>query len=99
MQSIFGYSLLLSFITIPESIPKTVRSINLINVLLTSFMRMLKNNLGYPRVGTHRELKKACEQYWAGKINRDELFNVARNLRKENWKTQQDAGIDLIPCN
>lgn len=60
---------------------------------------MLKNNLGYPRVGTHRELKKACEQFWAGKINRDELFNVARNLRKENWKTQQDAGIDLIPCN
>jgi len=65
----------------------------------TSFMRMLKNNLGYPRVGTHRELKKACEQYWAGKINKDELYNVARQIRKENWQTQQNAGIDLIPCN
>src|ERR1700743_3057813 len=64
-----------------------------------SFMRMLKNNLGYPRVGTHRELKKACEQYWAGKIGREELFSVARKLRKEHWKLQQYAGIDLIPCN
>jgi 5-methyltetrahydropteroyltriglutamate--homocysteine methyltransferase len=64
-----------------------------------SFMRMLKNNLGYPRVGAHRELKKACEQYWAGKIGREELFSVARKLREEHWKLQQYAGIDLIPCN
>ena len=64
-----------------------------------SFMRMLKNNLGYPRVGTHRELKKACEQYWAGKTGRKELFSVARKLREEHWKLQQDAEIDLIPCN
>src|ERR1700744_6207157 len=64
-----------------------------------SFMRMLKNNLGYPRVGTHRELKKACEQYWAGKTSRKELFSVARKLREEQWKLQQDAGIFLIPCN
>ncbi|WP_295713964.1 5-methyltetrahydropteroyltriglutamate--homocysteine S-methyltransferase [Mucilaginibacter sp.] len=60
---------------------------------------MLKNNLGYPRVGAHRELKKASEQYWAGKINRDDLFAVARQLRLQNWQTQIDAGIDLIPCN
>jgi 5-methyltetrahydropteroyltriglutamate--homocysteine methyltransferase len=64
-----------------------------------SFMRMLKNNLGYPRAGTHRELKKACEQYWAGKTGREELFSVARKLREQHWKLQQDAGIDLIPCN
>jgi 5-methyltetrahydropteroyltriglutamate--homocysteine methyltransferase len=24
--------------------------------------------LGYPRIGSKRELKKACEQYWSGKI-------------------------------
>ena len=60
---------------------------------------MLKNNLGYPRVGTHRELKKACENYWAGKIDRDSLFSVARSIRQENLETQQKAGIDLIPCN
>ncbi|QEC75152.1 5-methyltetrahydropteroyltriglutamate--homocysteine S-methyltransferase [Mucilaginibacter ginsenosidivorax] len=60
---------------------------------------MLKNNLGYPRVGAHRELKKASEQYWAGKITRDDLFAAARQIRLQNWQTQVDAGIDLIPCN
>ncbi|MES2426219.1 MAG: 5-methyltetrahydropteroyltriglutamate--homocysteine S-methyltransferase [Bacteroidota bacterium] len=60
---------------------------------------MLKNNLGYPRVGAHRELKKASEQYWAGKIGKQELFAAARAIREQNWKLQQEAGIDLIPCN
>ncbi|WP_310503354.1 5-methyltetrahydropteroyltriglutamate--homocysteine S-methyltransferase [Mucilaginibacter sp. X4EP1] len=60
---------------------------------------MLKNNLGYPRVGAHRELKKASEQYWSGKINTKELFAVARTIREQNWKLQQNAGIDLVPCN
>jgi 5-methyltetrahydropteroyltriglutamate--homocysteine methyltransferase len=64
-----------------------------------SFMRMLKNNPGYPRVGAHRELKKASEQYWAGKTGREELFAAARKIREQNWKLQQEAGIDLIPCN
>lgn len=60
---------------------------------------MLKNNLGYPRVGALRELKKANEAYWAGQFTRDELFAVARQIRIGNWKTQVEAGIDLIPCN
>jgi 5-methyltetrahydropteroyltriglutamate--homocysteine methyltransferase len=62
-------------------------------------MRMLKNNLGYPRVGANRELKKASEQYWAGKTGKQELFAAARAIREQNWKVQQEAGIDLIPCN
>jgi len=60
---------------------------------------MLTQNLGYPRIGSQRQLKKACEQYWAGKISLDELNTVGRTLRSENWQTQLDAGIDLIPCN
>jgi len=60
---------------------------------------MLTNNLGYPRVGANRELKKACEQYWAGSITRQQLFLAARNLREQHWLLQQAAGIDLIPCN
>lgn len=60
---------------------------------------MLSQNLGYPRVGSQRELKKACEQFWAGKITRDELQNVARQIRHRNWETQKNAGIDLIPSN
>jgi 5-methyltetrahydropteroyltriglutamate--homocysteine methyltransferase len=60
---------------------------------------MLSHNLGYPRVGSHRELKKASEQFWAGKINRDALQKVAQQIRRENWQTQKDAGIGLIPSN
>ncbi|SIS52620.1 5-methyltetrahydropteroyltriglutamate--homocysteine methyltransferase [Chryseobacterium gambrini] len=55
--------------------------------------------LGYPRIGSNRELKKACEQYWSGKITLDELLDVGKNTRQNNWKLQQEAGIDLIPCN
>ncbi|MCF0050062.1 5-methyltetrahydropteroyltriglutamate--homocysteine S-methyltransferase [Dyadobacter sp. LJ53] len=60
---------------------------------------MLSHNLGYPRVGSHRELKKASEQFWAGKIDREELQKVARKIRHQNWETQRNAGIDLIPSN
>uniref|UniRef100_UPI0032DF9F8F 5-methyltetrahydropteroyltriglutamate-- homocysteine S-methyltransferase n=1 Tax=Mucilaginibacter sp. Bleaf8 TaxID=2834430 RepID=UPI0032DF9F8F len=60
---------------------------------------MLKNNLGYPRMGSHRQLKKACEQYWSGKITREELTQAARKIKEENWQLQVNAGIDLVPCN
>ncbi|ODS73358.1 MAG: 5-methyltetrahydropteroyltriglutamate--homocysteine S-methyltransferase [Cytophagaceae bacterium SCN 52-12] len=60
---------------------------------------MLTQNLGYPRIGSQRQLKKACEQYWAGKIGLEELNQVAQKIKKENWQIQLDAGLDLIPCN
>lgn len=60
---------------------------------------MLTQNLGFPRIGGQRQLKKACENYWAGKIGQSELLQVARKIKEENWQTQLDAGIDLIPCN
>lgn len=60
---------------------------------------MKTNNLGYPRIGSNRELKKACESYWVGKISVDELLAVGATIRKENWQLQAEAGIDLIPSN
>jgi len=60
---------------------------------------LLTNNLGYPRVGPFRELKKANEAYWAKKISAEELLNTAKEIREANWKTQKEAGIDLIPSN
>ncbi len=57
------------------------------------------NILGYPRIGAHRELKRAEEAYWAGKISRQELLDTAALIRKENWQLQKEAGIDLIPSN
>ncbi|MDR0734074.1 MAG: 5-methyltetrahydropteroyltriglutamate--homocysteine S-methyltransferase [Dysgonamonadaceae bacterium] len=60
---------------------------------------MRTHNLGYPRIGSQRELKKACENYWAGKISLTELLHAGKQVRQENWKLQQDAGIDLIPIH
>ena len=60
---------------------------------------MQTHNLGYPRIGSKRELKKACESYWSGKINLHELQTVGESIRLQNWKTQQEEGIDLIPSN
>lgn len=60
---------------------------------------MLTNNLGYPRIGGNRELKKSCEQYWSGKISLEELVKTGRNIRQHNWQSQKDSGIDLIPSN
>ena len=60
---------------------------------------MQTQNLGYPRIGSKRELKKASEAYWAGKIPLDELEKTGREIRLKNWKIQQEAGIDLVPCN
>lgn len=60
---------------------------------------MLTQNLGYPRIGNRRELKKACEKYWAGKITLAELIQVGKEIRSHNWKLQKEIGIDLIPSN
>ena len=55
--------------------------------------------LGFPRIGPNRELKKATEAYWNGKISVDELFKVGKEIRAANWILQRDAGVDIIPSN
>lgn len=37
--------------------------------------------LGYPRIGRRRELKRAVESFWAGKITAEELESAAADLR------------------
>lgn len=61
--------------------------------------KMQTHNLGYPRIGSNRQLKKACEQYWSGKISVEELIETGKSIRQHNWQLQKDAGIDLIPSN
>lgn len=57
------------------------------------------HNLGYPRIGEKRELKKATEAYWRGEIALEELTRVGAQLRKSHWLAQKEAGIELIPSN
>jgi len=60
---------------------------------------MITHNLGYPRIGNNRELKKAVEGYWAGKISYEQLMQISSTIKQKNWLTQKDLGIDLIPSN
>ena len=60
---------------------------------------VLATNLGFPRIGAKRELKKATESYWAKKISKEELFSAGRQLRSINWKLQMKAGLNHIPSN
>ena len=57
----------------------------------------LAHNLGFPRIGADRELKKALEAYWKGDIDQAALQAVGRELRASHWQLQKDAGIDLLP--
>ena len=59
----------------------------------------ISQNLGFPRIGERRELKKATEAYWKGDLDRAGLEATGAELRRSNWAKQQAAGIDLIPSN
>jgi 5-methyltetrahydropteroyltriglutamate--homocysteine methyltransferase len=56
-------------------------------------------NLGYPRIGANRELKRIVEAYWQSRCSEAELHAEASRLRATHWKKQVEAGIDLIPSN
>ncbi len=61
---------------------------------------MMKTSvIGFPRVGTLRELKFASEKYFGHEITAQELTETAADLRHRHWMTQVTAGIDFIPCN
>jgi 5-methyltetrahydropteroyltriglutamate--homocysteine methyltransferase len=55
--------------------------------------------LGYPRIGPRRELKRATEAYWAGRIDADALQGVARDLRRSTWTDLAARGLGGIPSN
>lgn len=55
--------------------------------------------IGFPRIGTLRELKFASEKYFRKEIGAEELLQTAGTLKKTHWKTQKAAGIDYISSN
>ncbi|HEY9478890.1 MAG TPA: 5-methyltetrahydropteroyltriglutamate--homocysteine S-methyltransferase, partial [Gemmatimonadaceae bacterium] len=57
----------------------------------------LATNLGLPRIGPNRELKRALEDYWAGRTSRKELASAERSIRAANWEVQARLGIEHIP--
>ncbi|MBV8347779.1 MAG: 5-methyltetrahydropteroyltriglutamate--homocysteine S-methyltransferase, partial [Mycolicibacterium sp.] len=55
--------------------------------------------LGFPRTRPRRELKRAIEGYWAGRVNRAELEAVAADLRADALSAMASGGLDSIPVN
>ncbi len=55
--------------------------------------------IGYPRVGSLRELKFATEKYFRKDISASELQAVAKEIRPSQWLTQKNSGLDFIPSN
>lgn len=60
---------------------------------------MLTHNLGYPRIGINRDLKKVVESYWKGDIQTSKLVESTEALRVMHWTRQKEAGIDWVPSN
>jgi 5-methyltetrahydropteroyltriglutamate--homocysteine methyltransferase len=56
-------------------------------------------NLGFPRLGPRRELKKLLEDFWSGASREEDLLRGARDLRRGRWETQARAGIEVVPSN
>lgn len=52
---------------------------------------------GYPRQGQNRELKKAIEGYWKGRVDADTLRRTAAELRRGTWQRLAEAGVHEVP--
>ena len=59
----------------------------------------IATNLGFPRIGQTRELKRALEDHWAGRSTATELMEVARSLRLTHWESQSRRRIEHVPSN
>jgi 5-methyltetrahydropteroyltriglutamate--homocysteine methyltransferase len=69
------------------------------NETMQTTAKIRTHNLGYPRIGERRELKRATEAFWNGTATEAELLATAAELRRNHWQKQQALGIDLIPSN
>ncbi|KAF9247309.1 cobalamin-independent synthase [Melanogaster broomeanus] len=58
---------------------------------------VLSSVLGFPRIGANREVKKAVEAYWGGKLSADDLAKAAADVRKTSWTSIKERNVDLIP--
>ncbi|RCU49253.1 5-methyltetrahydropteroyltriglutamate--homocysteine S-methyltransferase [Corallincola holothuriorum] len=53
------------------------------------------HNLGFPRIGSHRELKFALESFWRGESSAKDLTDTGRQLRIRHW--QHQSKLSFVP--
>src|SRR4051812_47918736 len=61
--------------------------------------KILSSNLGFPRIGSRRELKTSLESYWSGASDGEALRATGASLRARHWFAQRKAGLDHVPSN
>ncbi len=54
------------------------------------------HTLGFPRIGSQRELKFAVEQFWRGELDEAGLNATGRELRLRHWQWQHAAGLRFV---
>src|SRR5260370_34702614 len=59
----------------------------------------IAHNLGFPHLGAARELKRATEGYWGGKVSLPDLLKTGAELRARHWRLPAEAGIALLPSS
>lgn len=62
---------------------------------MSSSYAIKSHNLGFPRIGSQRELKFALEKYWAGALSAEVLQAQGQQIREQNWERQ--AELDYVP--
>lgn len=60
---------------------------------------MTTSIIGYPRVGSLRELKFATEKYFRNEISAEALEQTAKDIRQAQWTVLKNSGVDFIPSN
>ena len=55
------------------------------------------HNLGLPRIGQNRELKRAVESHWKGDLSQNGLEKIGAKIREGNRQLQE--GFDYYPAN
>jgi 5-methyltetrahydropteroyltriglutamate--homocysteine methyltransferase len=55
------------------------------------------HNLGLPRIGQNRELKRAVESHWKGDLSQNGLEEIGAKIREGNRQLQE--GFDYYPAN
>ncbi|WP_026876451.1 5-methyltetrahydropteroyltriglutamate--homocysteine S-methyltransferase [Jiangella gansuensis] len=55
--------------------------------------------LGYPRIGPNREIKRALEDHWAGRLDAAGLATAAAAERARTWRRLAGLGLDSVPSS
>lgn len=66
---------------------------NIVKKYRTKGKNMITSIIGYPKVGSLRELKFATEKYFRNEIDLQQLQECAGNIKSTQWKMLKEKGF------